>query len=480
MRHSRLLLCTSLLVVIVSAFGGTPVHAQGFSAAQTVKHDATAEPAKDKSKQASSSSDESPLTFHGITLFGVIDVGLLAESDGRPYNSNFGTGFETIIAPNGNEQITHYADNGLTQSIIGLRGNEQLGKGVSLFFDLEPGFNPVSLRFTNVQQAMIANNGLAKQVQTANTDGPRAGRIDNGKAFFGFQFADRGALTFGRQSSLPGDDVMKYDPIATSYAFSLISYIPSVGGGGDVQDVFLDQSLKYAVQIKNYRVGLLTQFKGHNPVFSPDHVYGSAKQLNLGWDNHHFSADGAYSRRYDGIFSSTLTAAQMTTLPANSLAATISDNEAFSLTAKYLAGRTTISGGYDHIRYANPHAPLAAPIFEIGGYQLSFLTQNAYTYNKILQVYWTGFKRPLSSKIDLAGAYYGWRQNSYSGNGCKDNSSPKCSGDMNVVSSVGTYKVTRSVTGYSGFEWSDVMNGSSYTYPSSHNLLTMVGAQYRF
>lgn len=456
------------------------VRAQEVPAAPTIKHDSAPKPTRDKSQQATSETAESPLTFHGITLFGVVDVGLLAESDGRPYNSNFGTGFETIIAPNGNEQITHYADNGLTQSIIGLRGNERLASGVHLIFDLEPGFNPVSLRFTNVEQAMVENNGRAKQDQNANTDGPRAGRIDNGKAYFGFDFRDRGALTFGRQSSLLGDDVMKYDPNAGSYAFSLVSYIPTVGGGGDVQDVFLDQSLKYAVQIKNYRIGLLTQFKGYNPVFSPDHVYGSAKQLNLGWDYRHFSVDGAYSKRYDGIFASTLTAAQMATLPANSLAGTISDNEAFTLMGKYRAGRNTISSGYGHIRYANPHTPLVAPIVEIGGYKLSYLTQNAYTYNKIQQVYWVGLKRPLTSKIDLSSAYYGWRQNSYSGNGCSNDSSPKCSGNMNVVSSVGTYKLSRSITGYAGFEWSYVMNGSSYTYLADHNLLTMIGAQYRF
>ncbi len=327
---------------------------------------------------------------------------------------------------------------------------------------------------------MVENNGIAKPNQTANTDGPRAGRIDNGKAYFGFQLKDRGTITFGRQSSLLGDDVMKYDPVASSYAFSLISYIPSVGGGGDVQDVFLDQSLKYAIQIKHYRLGLLTQLKGYNSVFSPDHVYGSTKQLNLGWDHRRFSADAAYSKRYDGIFAGTLTAAQMTTLPANSLAGTISDNEAYTVMGKYLAGHSTIYGGYGHIRYANPHVLLAAPITEIGGYKLSVLTQNAYNVNKILNVYWTGWKRPITPKIDLTGAYYGWRQNSYSGNGCKDNSSPKCSGNMNVVSGVGTYKFNRSILGYAGFEWSYVMNGSSYTYLADHNILTMVGAQYRF
>jgi predicted porin len=420
------------------------------------------------------------LTWHGLTLYGTIDIGLLSETNGRPYNNNFGTGFETIIAPNGNESITHYADNGLAQSVIGVRGDEPLGNGVSLIFKLEPGFNPVSMRFTNVQKALVMNNGIAKPDQTANTDGPRAGRIDNGLAFFGIHTAKFGTATFGRQFSLFADNSIKYDPIAGSYAFSLISYIPFVGGAGDVQDVFLDQSLKYTLQIKHYRVGLLEQFTGSNPVFSPDHVYGSTRQLNLGGDFHRFSADAAYSKRHDGIYSATLSAAQILTLPTNSLAATISDNEAYTVMGKYTVGRYRVSAGYDHTRYANPSSPLAAPITEIGGYELSVLNQSAYNVNKILQVYWTGLKTSVTKKLDISGAYYGWRQNSYSGNGCTNNSSPKCSGDMNVISGVGTYKLPHGFSTYGGMEWSYVINGSSYTYLANHNIVTMFGGQYHF
>jgi hypothetical protein len=41
-------------------------------------------------------------------------------------------------------------------------------------------------------------------------------------------------------------------------------------------------------------------------------------------------------------------------------------------------------GGFDHIRYRNPLIPLTAGITTIGGFDLSVLTQNAYTFNKIL------------------------------------------------------------------------------------------------
>ncbi len=160
MSYSRSCTCAFLAVMAISTSGGQETQTQQIPTTQVAKYAAPAAvPAKTEStgnppappaktgSAESSSNSESPLTFHGITLFGVIDVGLISESDGRPYNSNFGTGFETIIAPNGNEQVTHYADNGLTQSIIGLRGDVPLGRDVSLIFDFEPGFDPISMRF---------------------------------------------------------------------------------------------------------------------------------------------------------------------------------------------------------------------------------------------------------------------------------------------------------------------------------------------
>jgi predicted porin len=443
-----------------------------------------ANPAPVKTESASTSYQ--PLTYHGITVYGILDAGVAHQTKGAPYSSDAPqTGLEMVIAKNAHQSITHYANNGLSQSVLGIKGNIPVSEGISAIFKLEPGVDPLSLRFTNSLQTLVANNGVPLSNQTSNYDTPRAGRIDNGDAYLGANLKSLGSVTFGRQTSLMVDNVARYDPNGGSYAFSLIGWIGNVSGAGDAEDLRSNNSLKYANQVSTkygtYRFAGLCQFKGNNAVFAPDGVYGTTTQLDLGADYHRVSVDFIYARTYDAISSSSLSAAQMTTLPVKSLAGTISDNTVYSVMGKYpVSSRAKVYGGYVHMRYANPSTPLSAGITTIGGYELSVLTQNAYTFNKILQVYWSGLKYSLTPRLDLTGAYYGWHQNSYSGNGCADTSSPKCSGNLNVEAVDAVYKLTRHVDAYAGLEWSNVMNGSASGYLATGNLTTMFGGRYKF
>jgi len=430
----------------------------------------------------SDASKDQSLTYHGITIYGIIDSGLSNQTNGAPYNSDAPqTGVENSIGPNGRESITHLSDNGMSQSVIGIRGNVKLFEGLSFIFNLAPGIEPLSLRFTNSLQSLVTNNGVSLQDQTTDYDTNRAGGIDNGDAYLGLKLKGYGALTFGRQTSLIVDSAVKYDPNPGSYNFSLIGYIGNYVGGGDSEDDRLNSSIKYANQIGPFRLGALGQFKGHNAVFSRYGVYGSTSQLDLGADYRHLSADFTYSRRYDGISAASLSAAQMLTAPATSLAATISDNTAYNVMGKDTVGRhATVYGGYGHIRYANPGTPLTPGITTIGGYELSVLNQTVYTNNKILQVYWTGLKYSLTPKLDLTGSYYGWRQNSYSGNGCSNNSSSKCSGNRNNASFDAVYKLTKHLDAYGGLMWSDVTNGLSAGYLATNSVSTIFGGRFTF
>jgi predicted porin len=149
--------------------------------------------------------------------------------------------------------------------------------------------------------------------------------------------------------------------------------------------------------------------------------------------------------------------------------------------SKYaINARTTVFGGYANMRYSNPSSPLTAGITTIGGYVLSFLNQTAFTVPKTLQVYWGGSKYSLTKKLDLIGAYYGWRQNSYLGNGCSNNSSSKCSGNRNDESVNGIYKLTSHIDLYAGLDWSNVSNGLSAGYLYTSNLSVMAGTRIKF
>ena len=426
-------------------------------------------------------SNNDSLTYHGITVYGTIDIGGAYQTHGVDSNSHLQTGLAYPISKNSNQSITSLANSGLSQSVLGIKGDIELIDGFSGIFKLEPGVNPLTFNFTNSSQSLVDNNGRSLKNQTANGDTNRAGRIDNGDAYIGVKSTDYGVLVFGRQTGVLADNIIKYDPNGGAYAFSLIGYYGSVGGGGDGEDVRLDSSLKYTNQFGWLRMSALYQPGGtQREPLSPSGVSGSTVQLALGEDYGNFSGDFTYAHKNDGIAAAALSSTQMLTLPADSLAATVSDNTAYAAMGKYTAGLAKIYGGYERIRFANPSSLLSAGITDIGGYTLSALTQNAYTTNKILQVYWIGMKYSMTPKLDLTGAYYGWHQNSYSGNGCSNTSSPKCSGNLDVLSFVAVYKLMKHLDVYGGTEWSGVRGGSASGYLYTNNLTTMVGVRLKF
>jgi hypothetical protein len=429
------------------------------------------------------------LTWKGITFYGNIDIGAQYQTHGARFNNDAPqTGLQQVVVKNSDHTIIHYSQNGLSQSVLGVRGDIKLPGNVSLLFKLEPGVEPMDgFRFTDSVKSLAENDGIALQDQTANFDTNRAGRIDNGEAYFGFaKQIDEDkffTLTFGRVISVMSDKVSKYDFNSGAYAFSLISYQGIVSGGGDSEDLRLDSTLKFTSQFGPYRVSALTQFSGHNRVFQPDGVYGGNKQLDLGYDYKKLSVDVLYAGVHDGISSTSLTAAQAAVEPKRSLAATISDNTAYGVMSRYTFGRsgnTTIFGGYDHIRYRDPLHPLTPGITTIGGFVLSVLTQNAYTNNKIFTAPWLGAQHSFTPKFTLSGGYYQFHQNSYAGNGCTNNSNAKCSGSLNVFSAVLAYKLNNHYDVYGGSEGSFVTNGYSNGYLKTNDATVTIGGRFHF
>lgn len=431
-------------------------------------------------------------TFHGVTVYGNIDIGAQYQVHGATYNDDAPqTGLQQVIVRNSNHATLHYSQNGLSQSVLGVRGDVKtpfLGNGVSLLFKLEPGLEPMDgFRFTDSVKSLAENNGVAQNAQTANFDTNRAGRIDNGEAYFGLsKTIDKGkfvTLTFGRVLSVIADKVSKYDFDSGAYAFSLISYQGLVSGGGDSEDLRLDSTLKFTSQFNSLRVSALTQLSGHNAVFQPDGVYGSNRQLDIGYDFKKLSVDGIYVQVRDGISATSLTATQTKVQPVGSLAATISDNTVYSIMARYNVdqnSRFRLFGGWDRTRYRNPLTPLSAGITTIGGFELSVLTQNAYTFNKIFQASWLGAQYDLSKKLTLSGGFYQFHQNSFLGNGCSDNSNVKCSGTLNVMPIVFAYKLNRYFDVYGGSEGSFVTAGYSSGYLYNSTVNTAIGGRYHF
>jgi hypothetical protein len=192
------------------------------------------------------SSGPPPLTWFGVTLYGVVDVGLAHLSHGAPASNTYGPGLPYIVQNFSNSSMTSVAGNGLSQSKLGLSGVEPLGASdLKAVFKLETGFQPTTGRLTDGPKSLLDNNGRANADKVTAGDSARAGQAFQGAAFAGISSAMFGTLTFGRQNSLMADDLMKYDPQLQSQAFSPIGYSGAAGGLGDTEDKTLDDSLKY-------------------------------------------------------------------------------------------------------------------------------------------------------------------------------------------------------------------------------------------
>src|SRR5882762_1703338 len=424
---------------------------------------------------------DSSLTWNGITLYGIVDVGVQYQTHGVPISDYFPAGTESIIQKNSNGSITAVTPSNLSQSRIGLSGNEPLMGDWSGVFRLETFFNPQSGNLSDALKSQVLNNGRALAAQTTNVDSSVAGQLFAGAAYAGFSSPTVGTFTFGRHVTLLADGVGKYDPMSASQAFSIIGFSGTAAGGGDTEDRRLDQSVKYTGKYGPVHLGALYQFSGASGSAN------TAVQAQIGGDFAGGSVDGYYAKKKDAIATAPLSAAQVSGLatlcntsvtpPANpsgalcfsssnSLAATISDN-------------TT----YEHMAFDNPASPLAQGSLTIGGYVLAFTSNTAFNNQKTLQVFWAGAKIGLSPSLDLLAAYYGYKQNSFATGanaGCSGTQSSGCSGTENVVSLVLDYRFSKRFDGYLGTFYTGVQDGLANGFLNKSTLTTTTGIRFKF
>jgi predicted porin len=121
--------------------------------------------------------NDCPLTWNGITLYGAIDVGLGWVSHGLPVNGYNYEG-ESLVNRNGNHSQFLVAPNNLSQTGVGLKGNEQILPGLSVVFNASTGINPTG-DIANLAATNIINNGLPRSQYSFAGDGARAGQIFN-------------------------------------------------------------------------------------------------------------------------------------------------------------------------------------------------------------------------------------------------------------------------------------------------------------
>jgi predicted porin len=426
---------------------------------------------------ANNGGDDS-LTWKGITLYGIVDIGLQYQNHGAPISDYFAPGSEEIIQKNSNKSVLGFTPSNLSQSRVGLSGKEPLVGDWSAVFRMETFFNPQSGDISDALKSLVLNNGRALAAQNSGVDSSVAGQIFE-QAYAGFSSKTFGQLTFGRQNTIFADAVAKYDPMGAAQAFSLIGFSGTAAGGGDTEDRRLDSSLKYVLASNGIHVGAEYKFNGSHGAAN------TAFEAQLGGEYAGLSVDAYYLNVKDAISAASLSAAQVADLTTvgnaafgypvgNSLTATVSDNTTYAIVAMYDFGAPKIYGGYEHIQYANPTDPIAGGFVDEGGYIIAFVN---------VQIYWGGIKYVFAPRFELTAAYYGIRQNSYATGanaGCSTNKAGNCSGTENVYSVAGVLHMSRRFDGYLGAMYSQVSDGLSNGFLNTSTFVPTLGVRFKF
>jgi predicted porin len=433
-------------------------------------------------KTGPSITGDDSLTWHGITLYGVIDIGVQYDTHSAPFTPYRPSASGNIVRQNGQRSVMGLTPSNLGQSRVGLQGTEALNDDWSAVFQIETFFNPQSGEIADSLKSLAVNNGRSLSAQSVGVDGSSAGQAFQ-TAWVGFKSARFGTLTFGRQTTLLLDGTIKYDPNYNATAFGLLGASNTYSGGGAQEENRLDSTLKYTIGFDRVHLGALYKFSESNGSAN------SAFQADIGGEYAGASIDAYYSKENSAITATSLTAAQVTQLPAlgysisNSLAATISDNTAYALMALYKFDPLKFFAGYEHIKYANPHTPLTAGFNDIGDYVLAFVTNNAYNNSKTVPVYWTGVRYTVILHLDLTAAYYGYRQNAYGTGtqaGCTTAAHSVCSGSLEAYSIDADYRFNQHFDAYLGAMYSGVRNGVASGYLATTNINPTAGVRYKF
>ena len=447
------------------------------------------------------SSEDSSLTWKGITLYGIVDIGVQYDTHSAPFSDYFPPGSNSLVQKNDYDSPVGLTPSNLSQSRIGVAGNEPIGGDWAAVFRLETFFNPQSGNVSDGIKAVALNNGKPLTSQVSGVDTSIAGQAFSGAMYAGFASPTYGSFTFGRNVTIVADGISKYDPMGAAQAFSVIGFSGTAAGGGDTEDRRLDQSLKYVAKYGPVHVGAMYEFGSYSG--STDTGY----QFQLGAEFAGLSADAYYFKKYDAIGISSLSVAQAADVVNNctadatatptpepvrcyslntSVAGTVSDNETYMIVALYNFGDVLplkLYAGYEHIAFNNPTDPLPVGTVIIGGYTLAVVNNKAYDNQKTLEVFWGGLKWSLTKDLDITAAYYGYKQNSFATGanaGCSTTVAAGCSGNENAISGVLDYRLSKRFDVYLGSMWSGVQNGLANGFLYKDNIATTAGLRFKF
>jgi predicted porin len=450
------------------------------------------------------------LGWYGVRVYGTIDMGYGYETHGAPFNPQFPQGDSYGIQKMNRSPMWLPSPGALSPSAIGVLVDEPLAPGWAFIGQIEAGFDPYSMRFSNGPASIAENRGVPLDLQSSSNDSSRAGQVYNSLGYLGINSDTLGTLTIFRVNALTTDAIAAYDPMGGSYAFSALGFSSSNCGAGDTETCRVTTAIKYRVNIGPVRLGALAQVGGYSEGNSSNGDYeaqigGDIPVGNFGWGAGGLSLDAIYKWEKDAVNLS------LTGVPTNAnglpiapflpqtLTATISNNQNVMLVSKYRTGPLQIYAGYQWYQLSPPSDPVntVTGFSNINGLpmgsafaNLTAISNVAYSAgcaagvtcsDKVMQVMWTGAKYAVANNLDLIGAYYHYIQNDYTSASCANPSAhSQCAGTFDALSAVVDWRFLPKWDAYFGMMFQQVNAGLSNGYLARNNFDPTVGVRFRF
>ena len=340
-----------------------------------------------------------------VTLYGILDAGVLAESHAGDFSSTFVTG----VAPNGGPYVKSgtavgMVNGGEKQSRWGIKGSEDMGDGNSAFFNLESAIS--------VGTGQLSTSGLAGAKPTGVGTAPGApanmvvdtslnGQLFGRNAYIGLANKELGTVTLGRQTSLELDIITAtaggYDPV-NAQMFSPINFSGFYGGGGTTDSARVDNAVKY------------TKLFGENLTMNAMYALGgiagsnSARdtmELGLGYELNRFGVEFAAQEARD-------TTAESAGPAGNTIQAQYLNLKSVTLALRYqLTDPLSLKAGYQRIQWTTPTDESAMTgITQLYGYTINPTGNSMFLGQKNYNVFWLGGNYQATPKLKFSAGFY--------------------------------------------------------------------------
>jgi predicted porin len=523
--HPAMIAFMKKLAIYVLALGGLAAAAQAADLGDSLK-----DPLPD-----------GPITWHGVTLYGTVDVGGAYQTHGAKLSDFAGAPLNYMMfgaAPN-NKSITTFTSNALEQSKLGVKIDVKLGYGLMAIGQIETGFVPTSGELADGCKSILLQNGKPIFNRDSFGDSSRCGQAFNGPVYAGLSSANYGTLTIGRQNSLELDTMAKYDPMALSFAFSLLGFTGNVSGTGATERARWDDSIKYTYQYGPVHAGAM--YTNGGPETG---MFGGGYGFNIGGEHRGFSLDATYQMERGVVNSSAFgipdptspTATTPTSKacyyaaatdlnPANApgnlicpngLSGSISDDSSWAIQAKYSfnvgrahgmkdehvpSGKVTLYGGFERVYFNDPRSPVSLGSQTIGGYTLFAVNNTPFGTTQVRELEWGGAKYEFDKWTTTVAYYHYGQNNTLTGANANitcatqtntnntnkgkgiffgDTVAANCAGDFNLVSAVLDYAWTKHFDTYLGANYSEVRGGFASGNLQHNSALVAAGARLKF